>query len=111
MGWRYVVFAAVLIVQTSYALAQTHQQICVPSVINGKTASIVSKEKLAKAILNQNADAQALYINADAPRATRHISRNGAESIPILISAGTILAASARTPKQENLTILPRKEL
>jgi hypothetical protein len=42
-----------------YALAQNHQQICVPSVINGKHVSFVSKEKLAKAILNQNFDAQA----------------------------------------------------
>jgi hypothetical protein len=57
----------VIFVQSSYALAQNHQQICVPSVIHGKNVSIVSKEKLAKAILNQIADAQVLYINADAP--------------------------------------------
>src|ERR1700735_2075531 len=57
----FVCVAAVL-AQGSYALAQTHQQICV-----GQNLLIVSKEKLAKFILNQNADAQALYINADAP--------------------------------------------
>jgi hypothetical protein len=67
MRWRFSVCVAVALTQSSYALAQNHQQICVASVINGKSVSIVSKEKLAKAILNQNTDAQALYINADAP--------------------------------------------
>jgi hypothetical protein len=66
MWGRFIVCVAAMLVQSSYALAQNHQQICVPSVINGKNVSIVSKEKLAKAILIQNADAQALYINADA---------------------------------------------
>jgi hypothetical protein len=66
MRWRFIVCVGATLVQSSYALAQNHQQICVPSVINGKNVSIVSKEKLAKAILIQNADAQALYINADA---------------------------------------------
>jgi hypothetical protein len=59
MWRRLIICATITLVQGSYALAQNHQQICV-----GK---IVSKEKLAKALLNQNADAQALYINADAP--------------------------------------------
>ncbi len=67
MRWFFIVCAAVPLFQSSFALAQNHEQICVPSVINGKHVSIVSKEKLAKAILNQNADAQALYINADSP--------------------------------------------
>src|SRR6266436_749581 len=67
MRWRIVICIAGALVQSSYALAQTHEEICVPSSINGKKVSIVSKEKLAKAILNQNSDAQALYINADIP--------------------------------------------
>ena len=67
MHWRFVFCVAVLLVQSSHALAQNHEQICVPSIIKGRNVSIISKEKLAKAILNQNPDAQALYINADAP--------------------------------------------
>jgi hypothetical protein len=67
MRWRFMAFVALALVGGSNALAQNHEQICVQSLINGKHVSIVSKEKLAKAILNQNADAQALYINADAP--------------------------------------------
>jgi hypothetical protein len=65
MRWRLIICAAITLVQSS-ALAQTHQQICVPATVNGKGVSIVSKDKLAKAIINQSADAQALYINADA---------------------------------------------
>ena len=67
MGYRFIVCVCVALVQSSHVLAQNHEQICVPSVINGKNVSIVSKEKIAKFILNQNAAAQALYINADAP--------------------------------------------
>jgi hypothetical protein len=67
MRWRIVACVAGALVQSSYAAAQNHEQICVPSVINGRNVSIISKEKLAKAILNQNSDWQALYINADAP--------------------------------------------
>jgi hypothetical protein len=67
MRWRIVVCVAGTLAQSSYALAQSHEQICVAAVVNGKSASIVSKEKLAKAILNQSSDGQALYINADAP--------------------------------------------
>jgi len=62
MRWRTIICIAGALAQSSYALAQTHEEICVPSYINGKRASIVSKEKLAKVILNQNSDAQALYI-------------------------------------------------
>lgn len=67
MRWYFVVSISAAIFQIPCAIAQNHQQICVPSIINGRNVSIVSKEKLAKAILNQNADAQALYINADVP--------------------------------------------
>lgn len=69
-----VICVAGALVQSSHALAQNHEQICIPALINGKNVSIVSKEKLAKAILNQSSDGQALYINADAP-ATNPIYR------------------------------------
>lgn len=65
MWRRFIVCTAVTLVQSSYALAQNHEQICVSSVVNGKNVSIVSKEKLAKFFLNQNADALKLYVNAD----------------------------------------------
>lgn len=67
MRWRIVACVAGMLAQSSHAKAQNHEQICVPLVINGRNVSIVSKEKLAKAILNQNSDGQILYINADAP--------------------------------------------
>jgi hypothetical protein len=67
MWGRLIACVMIASVPSSFALAQTHQQICVPAVINGQHLSIVSKEKLAKAILNQNPNAQTLYINADAP--------------------------------------------
>jgi hypothetical protein len=69
MRWRFFACITIAVVQNSYALAQNHQQICVPSIVNGKNVSIVSKDKLARAILNQNPDAQALYINAEVPAA------------------------------------------
>jgi len=70
MRWRVVVFVAALLAESSHALAQSHEQICIPATVNGKNVSIVSKNKLAKAILNQNSDWQALYINADADAGT-----------------------------------------
>src|SRR5882672_3442456 len=64
MRWRLILCAIATLVQSSYALAQSHDEIC---VMNAKGRSIVSPEKFAKAILNQNTDAQTLYIKADAP--------------------------------------------
>jgi hypothetical protein len=70
MSWRIVIAAVAAIVPVSVAFAQnmpSHDDICVPPIKYGKpdltAEKIVSKEKLAKAILKSNDDALKLYVD------------------------------------------------
>src|SRR5262245_18024238 len=69
MKIRSVVIAlAALNLPWSSALAvnfSSHANLCVNETLNGKTVSIVAKDKLAKAIVNSNKPWQDLFVNAD----------------------------------------------
>lgn len=62
MRWRLLLFFAIALVQSSYALAQTHDDICYQPP--GSKTWIVSKKKLAGYLISNKSDAEALYAKA-----------------------------------------------
>jgi hypothetical protein len=63
MWWRGIVCVAATIVQSSYALAQNVKPDDVCVRVEGQQTKIVSKQKLALALLTQNSDAMKLYLD------------------------------------------------